>query len=146
MAKVINNYRGFYYFLSNFYPCKFTYGGETWRSAEHCFQAQKTVSPNMLASILHAKTAVEARVLGHSVSMLPPTWEDDKSSIMKSILMAKFEQNPNLARRLVKTKDKILAELTINDPYWNMTPKGGKNVLGKLLMEVRDDLKQRIVV
>lgn len=138
MGKVINNYRGYYYFLSNFYPCKFEWEGRMWRSVEHAFQAAKTSHPYTRDAIQATKTAVEARVMGHNVRPLPFDWEDRKVAIMTELLKAKFSQNPNLQNRLEKTKNKLLAEMTINDPYWNVTPSGGKNVLGKTLMGIRD--------
>ena len=38
----IDDFRGKYFFLSNFYPCPVEYEGKTYQSSEAAFQAAKT--------------------------------------------------------------------------------------------------------
>lgn len=65
-----------------------------------------------------------------------PDWEEVKDDVMRIGLYAKFTQNPKLKEMLVKTNDSILEEASPYDSYWG-TAKNGKNMLGKLLMELR---------
>lgn len=61
---------------------------------------------------------------------------------MFDALKAKFTQHEDLRKLLLKTEDKILIEHTENDSYWGDGGDGsGKNKLGKLLMKLRENLK-----
>ncbi len=54
----------------------------------------------------------------------------------------KFSQNPEIAKELLATRDAIIIEHTQNDAYWADGGDGsGKNKLGFLLMQVREELK-----
>jgi ribA/ribD-fused uncharacterized protein len=60
---------------------------------------------------------------------------------MREALRAKFTQNLDLKKILLETGDAILVEYTKNDNHWGDSGDGsGKNMLGKLLMEVREEL------
>ena len=63
---------------------------------------------------------------------------------MLKCLFAKFTQHEDLKKILLDTGDKTLIEHTKNDVYWADGGDGsGKNMLGKLLMKVRDELKDQ---
>ena len=73
---------------------------------------------------------------------LRPDWEEIKDEVMLQALRMKFNQHPEIAKRLLATGDAILIEHTQNDAYWADGGDGsGKNRLGLLLMQVRDELK-----
>ena len=58
-------------------------------------------------------------------------------------LRAKFGQHPDLAARLLHSGDRLLVEHTRNDSYWGDGGDGaGKNRLGHLLMQVREELRR----
>ena len=61
---------------------------------------------------------------------------------MFDAVLAKFTQNPDIARKLLSTGDAYLIEHTKNDSYWADGGDGsGKNRLGEVLMAVRDSLR-----
>jgi len=61
---------------------------------------------------------------------------------MKEAVYAKFTQNKNLKQILLNTGDKILIEHTYKDSYWADGGDGsGQNWLGKILMIVRDHIR-----
>ena len=61
---------------------------------------------------------------------------------MLEALQAKFTQHPELRDVLLATGDANLVEHTDNDAYWADGGDGsGKNMLGKLLMRVREQLR-----
>ena len=63
----------------------------------------------------------------------------DRDRVMKQGLLYKFAQNAELKQSLLSTKDAKLEEIgRFDGEYW--TSKG-RNRLGELLMEVRDELK-----
>lgn len=69
-------------------------------------------------------------------------WEEVKDEVILQALRMKFSQNPEIAKGLLATGDAILIEHTQNDAYWADGGYGsGKNKLGLLLMQVREELK-----
>ena len=67
--------------------------------------------------------------------------EGERLDLMKSILMAKFEQNPTLTAKLKATGDKILINgNNKKETFWGIDLYSweGENQLGKLLMEIRE--------
>lgn len=83
----------------------------------------------------------QAKKLGRSVS-LRPDWEDIKIDIMYNICKAKFTQNETLKTNLLKTGDATLIEgNTWGDKIWGQVNGVGENNLGKILMRIREELK-----
>jgi len=68
-------------------------------------------------------------------------WEDIKVDVMRCGLMAKFTQNENLKKLMLSTGDAELIEDSPYDGFWGAA-NNGKNMLGKLLMEVRRELEK----
>jgi ribA/ribD-fused uncharacterized protein len=69
-------------------------------------------------------------------------WEDVKDDVMREALRAKFTQHENLRSLLLGTGNAEIIEHTSNDAYWGDGADGsGKNMLGKLLMELRAELR-----
>jgi N-glycosidase YbiA len=61
---------------------------------------------------------------------------------MRQALRAKFTQHPDIQKILLETGNEELIENTTKDHYWGCGSTGtGKNMLGKLLMELRDELR-----
>jgi N-glycosidase YbiA len=62
---------------------------------------------------------------------------------MRTAVMAKFAQHEDLRVLLLSTGDAKLVEHTDNDDYWGDGGDGsGKNMLGRILMQVRESLRQ----
>lgn len=60
---------------------------------------------------------------------------------MREVVRAKFEQHPALLGLLLSTGDAEIVEHTRNDAYWGDGGDGsGLNMLGRILMEVRQEL------
>ena len=74
---------------------------------------------------------------------LRPDWEQVKDDIMREAVLAKFQQHDDLREMLLSTGDADIVEKTTRDYYWGCGNKGtGKNMLGIILMEVRETLQQ----
>ncbi|REK71196.1 NADAR family protein [Paenibacillus paeoniae] len=72
-------------------------------------------------------------------------WEECKIQIMKEALLAKVQQHSSIKSILLFTGDCTLVEHTTNDAYWDDGGNGqGQNMLGKLLIEIRNDLDEHI--
>ena len=66
---------------------------------------------------------------------------------MYKALIAKFTQHENLKEQLIATGNSFLVEHTKRDKYWGDGGDGGndtkgRNMLGKLLVRVRTELKK----
>lgn len=84
--------------------------------------------------------ASNAKRFGRRVQ-LRPDWEQVKDNIMYEIIKSKFSIK-HLREMLLATGEAILIEgNTWNDTYWGMCRGKGKNMLGKILMRVREELK-----
>lgn len=132
-----------YQFLSNFYEVKVMYGGLTYGSNEAAFQAQKCMTEEEKRQFTELNPG-KSKSVGRLVQ-LRPDWEQVKVGIMEEIVRAKFTQNRELALRLLATGEKVLVEGNHwGDTYWGVDTRTGQgdNHLGKILMKVREELKQ----
>jgi len=137
----ITEFQGEYRFLSNFWFCNIRFGLSTWPSAEHLFQAMKTLVFAEQEMILNAPTPGKAKRLGKQVTMRPD-WETIKIDIMYQIVLAKFTQNKKLKQSLLGTGDAELIEGNQHgDRFWGVCDGVGENNLGIILMKVRHVLR-----
>lgn len=138
---VISEFKGEYFFLSNFYPSPVVVWGVRWQTAEHAYQAAKTLLVAERVRINSCDTPGKAKRMGKSVT-LREDWEENKLSIMEQVVSAKFEQNSKLRTQLIATAGTYLEEgNTWKDTFWGICPPGsgkGQNHLGKILMNLRE--------
>lgn len=142
--------------FSNFYETTFKIDDVEFHSAEQAFQYMKAKTfgdEAMAAKILKNKSPKSAKAFGRKVSPFDPkVWDEKKDDLMRKILEAKFRGNADLTKKLLDTENKVLAEGS-RDKYWAIgvdpesdkakdpTKWSGKNVLGKMLEEVRLKLR-----
>ena len=63
---------------------------------------------------------------------------------MYKVLKVKFS-DPELREKLLGTKNAILIEDSKTDSFWAIGKSGkGKNMLGKLLMKVREEITENV--
>lgn len=129
--------------FSNFAAYPITLDGERWPTSEHYFQAQKFEDEAYRAKIRKANSPMLAARLGRDRKQkLRREWESVKVGIMRTAVTAKFTQHPELRALLLSTGDAKLVEHTENDDYWGDGGDGsGKNMLGRILMRVRELLR-----
>ena len=141
---MIGTFDGEYAFLSNFYPSFITDEDYiTYPTVEHYFQAMKTLDTGVRFYIAIQATPGQAKRLGRRLD-LRPDWEFIKDSIMEEALRMKFS-NPKLRKALLNTGDEYLEEgNTWGDQYWGVCNGVGKNKLGKLLMKIRQEIKEGV--
>ena len=139
MTKSIQRFSGAYRFLSNFYDSEIEVNEKIYPTVEHAYQAHKTLNGKQRELIRLANSPGQAKRLGQKVE-LRSDWEVVKLSIMKELLTRKF-QIPRLRELLLETRDYELIEgNTWGDTYWGVCNGEGQNWLGKLLMEVRNEI------
>ena len=143
----ITKFRGSNYFLSNFYEAPVKYLGMTYRNNEAAFQSAKVINTkhaNQRIVFTHLDPK-EAKRKGRHVQ-LRPDWEKVKDQVMHDIVYAKFRNNPVLTTKLLATENTILVEgNTWHDTYWgyDIRQRRGQNKLGKILMQVRRELRSQ---
>lgn len=136
---VIDSFRGDFGFLSNFHEATIYVEGERYKSVEHAYQAYKTLDAESRKLVREAKTPGQAKKLGQAVA-LRADWNDVKVDLMRQFVKKKFE-NPFLRPLLGATGEAILIEgNTWNDTFWGVCRGVGENWLGKILMEVREEI------
>lgn len=136
-----DQYGGF----SNFSRHPFELDGKQWLTTEHYFQAQKFPGNEAYQEKIRLENSpmVAARLGRSRAQPIRADWEQVKDELMKTALLAKFTQNKDILAILLSTGDAQLVEHTKNDRYWGDGGDGsGKNKLGLLLMEVREELRQ----
>jgi ribA/ribD-fused uncharacterized protein len=160
---MIHEFRGEYAFLSNFWPVRISMGRAIYPTVEHAYQARKTMVFSERQMIQRAATPGEAKRIGQGVT-LRPGWENIKFDVMLRLLRKKFRGD--LADALWVTQPHALVEgnhwgdtvwgailatsnaaegalLAVGMPRWradNGDTYYGRNKLGMLLMQVRDEL------
>lgn len=152
-------------YLSNWYPAKFhephTLNGVPleFNSVEQYMMWRKASLFNDAAvakKVLEAKTPKECKNLGRKVEgFVLDVWYNNRMDIVRRACFLKFSQNPELQQQLLGTGDAILAEASPFDRIWgiglskhqakHMPPQNwiGQNLLGQILMEVRQELQQK---
>ena len=131
--------------FSNFAAFPIEISDKTWATSEHYFQAQKFTDSAQIKKIKNAKSPMEAARLGRSRKVaIRKDWEKVKDTVMRLAVKQKFAQHADLTELLLSTGDRKLVEHTVNDNYWGDGGDGtGKNMLGRILMEVRAQLRQQ---
>lgn len=153
--------------LSNYWkiPGGFIWQDLLWPTSEHAYQAAKFMFENApennsgyIELIRIQPTPSKAKCLGTQKTMnflhdlkplinewkpyvsINPEWEDIKIEVMKSILAAKCS-SPKFTNTLINTHNMVIKEDSKADYFWGIGSKGtGQNILGLLLMELRDSL------
>ena len=136
----IDDFHGKNLFLSNFYIADVEYEGIVYKSSEHAFQAAKTLNPEERIMVASAETPGQSKKAGHNVT-LRNDWDLVKASVMFEIVNKKFHSHPVLATKLMETYPKELIEgNTWSDHFFGVCNGYGKNILGRILMIVREAL------
>lgn len=137
---MISEFRGEYYFLSNFFNAPVKYDGISYLNNEAAFQAQKTKTREERYAFSSLDPSAAKR-RGRHVD-LRDGWDNIRITIMEDIVKAKFSQNEELAEKLLATDDEYLIEgNTWGDRFWGTVNGEGRNQLGIILMQVRNELR-----
>ncbi len=135
-----------YYELSNFSPFGFEEEGVYWPTVEHYFQAQKFPDPEYRERIRKAGSPKQAKDLGRSRKHpIRSDWDDVREEVMRNAVRRKFTK-PELRSLLLGAGRRQLIEKSPFDRYWGCgSDGGGKNRLGVILMELREEFRLQVV-
>jgi ribA/ribD-fused uncharacterized protein len=132
--------------FSNFSNHGFEMKGKKWKTVEHYFQAQKFAKTAYEEEVRLAKTPMDAARKGRDRKIpLRDDWELIKNEIMKEAVLKKFSTHADIRDLLISTGNQKIIEATTDDYYWGCgLNRTGENMLGKILMEVRETLRTQI--
>jgi ribA/ribD-fused uncharacterized protein len=135
-----------FYVLSNFSSFMIQYGDapQVYPTAEHAYHWCKFPDdPLKQRSIQVATSAHNAfKMAERWREYRRPDWDAVKVDIMRDILRAKVNQHEYVCRKLLQTGDRELVENSWRDDFWGWGPnRDGRNMLGKLWMEIRDEIR-----
>lgn len=138
----ILGFRDKHAFLSNFYICDITYKDVLFESNEHAYQAQKATNEADFNLIKNSFTPTLAKHFAKTIK-LREDWTKVKDSIMLDLARIKFS-TPIMRDKLLETEDSYIEETNYwGDTYWGVYNEKGKNKLGKILMKVREELRNQ---
>ena len=144
-----------YGWLGNMFAAPITYQGQIWRTSEALFQALRFEDIGIRELIRTKKSPLVAKNVCKGKEFLakrvvePMSTEDIHN--MRLCLQLKFDQHPDLREKLLKTGDHIIfedvsARNRARHKFWGAVKINnqldGQNMLGKLLMELRAELRK----
>lgn len=143
-----------HWILSNMSACPLMVNGVPFKSSEHLFQTMKFATKESIQAVYHSNspkmTAKHYQKLG---GHRREDWGAMIVDAMKYCLQLKYEQCPEFREELERTKGKYIVELQDRKTDkeqsrpngWGVKTKGdmyvGPNIMGRLLMELRDNGK-----
>jgi ribA/ribD-fused uncharacterized protein len=135
--------------FSNLFRRPILFEGATYATAEHAYQAGKARRVEVREWLMAAPSPALLAMAAHGLYQwdITPGWSRIKFDRMRAVLHAKFTQHLDLADLLLDTGNARLIETAtvdnaINRLWGEVEGKGGQNILGTMLMEVRDKLSQ----
>lgn len=144
-------------YLSNWWLSDFKVDGIKFTSAEQYMmwgKAKLFGDAETQAKILDVTDVARIKALGREVKGFDDAvWTANREQIVYTGLKAKFRDDQELREKLLSTGDAILAECAVHDRVWgiglsmkdpnrfDMDKWRGLSLLGKLLMQVRDELR-----
>lgn len=141
--KFITSFTGKYEFLSNEFECEIP------------IEDDNLVFTNVTSALIASKsndigtrrkfTRFSANKARKKESNIPDNdyWEENKDDIMYNLIYIKFTHNKELQKKLLDTEPyKLVNSVTYPDTYYGVRFGEGRNMLGHILMKVRDDISK----
>ena len=167
----VDSFRYKYACFSNFSNHKVNYKGLTYENSEAAFQAQKFEDENV-KQLFKSLDPSKVKALGRSKVIFLNTegeyyknklpsdigqrsnkftkhtmrsdWDKIRVEEMYQIVKNKYEQNSDIKEVLLSTGERELIEgNTWGDRFWGQVDKTGLNYLGRILMQIRYELRNQ---
>ncbi len=158
---------GFYHeydefgYLSNWYQANFTYAGKHFCHVEQYMMYHKVMMfgrRDLADQIMTEDDPHKCKIIAGQRfrNSMIDIWEKTCYHTVKRGVKAKFSQNPEILEKLLDTGNALLAECSKLDKKWGIgkdiqdrkrfipSEWEGKNYLGRILMEVRGELRNEI--
>lgn len=147
-----NNEKGPNGWLSNMSPHTVFLDGQVYQTAEHLFQCLRFPGfPGIQNEINEQSSPLKAKGVAKKYRKLHPSTRENDLQLMRKVIRLKAIQNPDLIRKLVFSEGEIIEDST-NRPggtgvFWGTALDAdgkweGENHLGRIWMELRDELRR----
>ena len=117
-------------------------------SVEHAYQAAKFLDLTHQQEIRNVATPNQSKKVARKLEAAGyrrKDWDEVKVNIMRGLLREKFSQLPEQLVLFATENEELVEGNWWGDKFWGQCPIGvGENWLGKLLMELRTDLRNGI--
>lgn len=146
--------------FSNWWFCKIVYDNKTFCSSEQVFMYMKAKlfkDDEVAEKILATSNQKTIKALGREVKNFDQlVWDNFKYSLMREANDLKFNQNKDLQLLLLSTGDEQICEASPLDRIWGIglgvtnpdykdpTKWRGQNLLGQVLLSLREEYKERL--
>lgn len=134
--------------FSNLFRRPIEFQGRIYPTAEHAYQAGKPRKDAVREWLLAAPSPSLLAMAAHGLYQwdIQPGWSKTKFDRMRAVLRAKFTQHDDLREILLSTADARIVEAGRTDNavnrLWGEVNGKGKNMLGTMLMDLRQDLRR----
>lgn len=145
-ANPVTFYMQLFYCLDNFSSFAIVWRNRVWPTAEHAYQAAKFDDETIIAQILEAKSAHDAKKIAKANSdKKHGDWAEIKLPTMETILRLKLTQHQYVQKRLLQTGEREIIEDSPTDDFWGCGPNNdGQNHVGKIWMKLRVELLEQL--
>ena len=147
----------------NWYPAEFDYAGRHYLHSEQFMMYQKVMmfgQQELGDEIMRTPDPEQCKILGREFfeGFNADLWKRTRYAVVKRGIRAKFAQNPSMMETLLETGNALLAECSPRDKDWgillstsdpevqDVTKWRGTNLLGQMLMDIREDLRLELVL
>jgi hypothetical protein len=144
---MIKEFKGEFRWLSNFSEVPVILGGVKYPSVEHAYQSAKSEVESWKEFCAETPEAGKVKNASKGISVIS-TWKRINLEIMKDLLIQKYNQEPYKSKLIATGKEEIQEGNLWGDDFWGIDLKTGtgKNILGQMIMEIRDELKEKEVL
>lgn len=135
--------------FSSLYRCDIIFEGQTFPTAEHAYQYGKPRKQVVQRWLMSAPTPALLAMAAHGLYYwdIAPGWSKHKVDRMRAVQATKFVQHVELWDLLLGTGDARLVESGTTDNevnrFWGEVNGRGENTHGKILMEIRAELRTK---
>jgi ribA/ribD-fused uncharacterized protein len=135
-----------FYVLSNFSAFRLLWDGVIFDTSEAAYHWEKFPGRDDVRALIRSAMSahVAFKVAEHYKPLVRDDWPEIKVPVMGRILRAKVEQHEYVRRKLLATGNRELIENSWRDDFWGWGQnRCGQNMLGKLWMEIRSELRSQ---
>ena len=135
--------------FSNLHRREVEFEGEVYPTSEHAYQAGKARKPEVKAWLMAAPSPALLAMAAHGLYYwdVSPGWSRSKFDRMQRVLHAKFTQHDDLRELLLSTGSvRLIESATVDNEVnrlWGEVNGQGRNMLGEMLMELRERLRSK---
>ena len=143
--------------FSNWANTPFKYKNISFENSEQAYMWEKCMffgQEGMAEDVLFSKEPRECKSIGRSIPNFDEAkWSEISFQVMRDVNLEKYRQHKDSLKFLKESGDKIIVEASPFDKIWGIglhydeedvldeSKWKGQNLLGKVLMEVRETLK-----